>query len=100
MNQLSPFKRNRHGQVTLAQQYIPMYDQGRVKWSNWVETETIPIIDKEPVDGGDIQRRIKELMHDMEMHNEYYDEDILKMKILMSKICPKKPYINLIKSIP
>ena len=65
-------------QVTLAQQYIPMYDQACVKWSNWVETETIPIIDKEPVDGGDIQRRIKELMHDMEMHNEYYDEEYIE----------------------
>ena len=65
-------------QVTLAQQYIPMYDQACVKWSNWVETETIPIIDKEPVDGGDIQRRIRELMEDMKMHDEYYEDEYIE----------------------
>ena len=71
-----------------------------MKWSNWVETETIPIIDKEPVDGGDIQRRIKELMHDMEMHNEYYDEEYIEDEDFDVEDLSKNHTLILIKSIP
>ena len=59
--------------VSLAKQYIPMYDQACVRWSTWVETETIPVIDKEPIDRGSLQERISSLMEEMQASGEYDD---------------------------
>ena len=61
--------------VSLAKQYIPMYDQACVRWSNWVETETIPVIDREPVDSRSIHDRVSSLMEEMQASGE--SDDIL-----------------------